>query len=209
MPETLLLLDLGAQEASVDLHAMTQIVLSDSGATIQILRLAGRERVFGEERPSRVEDCISVLGVQPCIEAVFRRPVSRAKDQPAIMIAWQHAREIAETCKLMAEELPECFGSNEAYLIGMLHELGSLPAILGWAPALAVSSDPIMAGLKMAEEWFLPQCLVDYFSDLGKCSSSRGWARIVQRAHEVSGASIEEGSPDPEQDSQIPAFGKS
>ena len=82
MPGTLLLLDLGAQEERVDLHEMTRVVLSDPGATIQILRMVGRDRSFGEERPSRVEDCISVLGVQACLEAVSRRTVSRAMDKP-------------------------------------------------------------------------------------------------------------------------------
>ena len=43
MPETLLLLDLVAQEPTVDLRGMSQLVLDDMGATLQILRLAGRE----------------------------------------------------------------------------------------------------------------------------------------------------------------------
>ena len=34
MPGTLLLMDLGAQEESVDLNEMTRVVLSDPGATI-------------------------------------------------------------------------------------------------------------------------------------------------------------------------------
>ena len=58
MPETLLLMDLGALEKPVDLEEITQVVLSDPGATIQVLRLAGRERALGEEREARIEDCI-------------------------------------------------------------------------------------------------------------------------------------------------------
>lgn len=209
MPGTLLLMDLGAQEESVDLNEMTRVVLSDPGATIQILREAGREGSFGEERPSRIEDCISALGVQACIEAVSRRTVSRAIDKPAIMKTWSHAREIAEVCRVMADEMLERIGPNEAYLTGLLHELGSLPAILGWEPAFAVSSDPVLAGLKMAEQWFLPQCVVDYFSDLGNLKATSVWTRIVQRAHEVTGSSAE-GSPfDPEQESPVPAIWKS
>ncbi len=209
MPGTLLLLDLGAQEERVDLHEMTRVVLSDPGATIQILRMVGRDRSFGEERPSRVEDCISVLGVQACLEAVSRRTVSRAMDKPAIMKAWSHAREIAEACRAMADEMPENIAANEAYLTGLFHELGSLPAILGWEPAFSVSSDPVMAGLKLAEEWLLPRCVVDYFSELGNLKATSVWTRIVQRAHEVTRSSSE-GSPlDPEQESSVPAFGNS
>jgi HD-like signal output (HDOD) protein len=209
MPGTLLLMDLGAQEQSVDLSEMTRVVLSDPGATIQILREAGREGSFGEERPSRIEDCISVLGVQACIEVVSRRTVSRATDKTAIMKTWSHAREIAEACRVMANEMLESVGPNEAYLTGLLHELGSLPAILGWQPAFAVSSDPVLAGLKIAEEWFLPQCVVDYFSELGKLKTTSVWTRIVQRAHEVTGSTSEGGQFDSAEELPIPANWKS
>lgn len=208
LPGTLLLMDLGAQENPVDLHEMTRVVLSDPGATIQILRMVGRERSFGEERPSRIEDCISVLGVQACIEAVFRRTASRAIDKTEIMKAWSHAREIAEACRLMAEEAPERVGPNEAYLTGLLHELGSLPTILGWEPAFAVSSDPVLSGLNMAEEWFLPQCVVDYFSELGSLKATNVLSKMVHRAHEVTGASSKGSPSDPRQESQASASGK-
>ena len=53
MQETLLLLDLAAQESSVDLREMSQLVLDDLGATLQILRLAGREYDNSHDRPLR------------------------------------------------------------------------------------------------------------------------------------------------------------
>jgi len=208
MPGTLLLMDLGAHEEPIDLHEMTRVVLSDPGATIQILRMVGRERLFGDERPTRIEDCISVLGVQACIEAVSRRTISRAMNKPQIMKAWSHARKIAETCRLMVEDAPEVIAPNGAYLTGLLHELGSLPTILGWERANAVSSDPAEAGLKMAEEWFLPQCVVDYFSELGNLKTTSEWTRMVDRAHEVTGAFSERSAFDPRQESQISAYGK-
>jgi hypothetical protein len=191
MPETLLLIDLGAQEKPVDLEKMKQVVLGDLGATIQVLRLGGRERVFGEERPTRIEDCISALGVQACAEAVSRRTVSRAKDKPAITEAWSHAKEIAESCKLIAEKSAGSIDPNEAYLTGLLHELGSLPAILDWEPVQKVSSDPDLAGLKLAEEWFLPQCVADYFSERGNLRTGGQWTGIIQRAHEISESTSE------------------
>jgi hypothetical protein len=208
MPQTLLLMDLGAQEKPVDLKEMTQVVLSDPGATIQILRLVGRERVFGEERPARIEDCISALGMQACVEAVSRRTVSRGKDKPAIMEAWSHAKQVAESCKLIAEESAGSFGPTEAYLTGLLHELGSLPAILGWEPLLAASSGPEVAGLKLAEGWFLPHCIVDYFSEPGNLKAGDGWAEIVQRAHEMSESFSGESPIDDKRESQITARGQ-
>lgn len=208
MPETLLLLDLGAQEKPVDLGEMTRVVLSDSGATLQILRLAGRERAFGEERPTRIEDCISALGVQACVETVSRRTLSRAKDNPAIMETWLHAKQTAESCKQIAEKMTGSISPNEAYLTGLLHELGSLPAILDWEPMLAETTDPDLAGLKLAENWFLPECVVDYFSELRNLRTGSRWTGIVQRAHEMSELSSEGRSIDDEPESRMNAFGQ-
>jgi len=70
MQETLLLLDLAVQESSVDLREISQLVLDDLGATLQILRLAGREYANSHDRPLRIEDCISALGVNACMQAV-------------------------------------------------------------------------------------------------------------------------------------------
>jgi hypothetical protein len=208
MPETLLLLELNAQACSVDLREMTQVVLGDPGATIQILREGGRECSFGEEPPNRIEDCISALGVRTCIEAVSRRIVSRAMNKPAIMRAWSHSRKIAETCKLIAEEASQNIDPDEAYLTGLLHELGTLPAILDWAPALAVSSDPVLTGLRLAEEWFLPQCVVEYFSEPGHQRGVGRWTGIVQCAHEISESWSDGSQFDGKQESRVVAFGQ-
>ena len=208
MPETLLLMDLGALEKPVDLREMAQVVLGDPGATIQILRLVGRERAFGEERAARIEDCISALGVLACVEAVSRRTVSRAKDKPAIVEAWSHAKEIAEGCKRIAVESAASIGPDEAYLTGLLHELGSLPAILDWGAAPIISSDPDLAGLKLAEEWFLPQCVVDYFSELGNRRASSRWTGIVQRAHEMTESSSNGSPGEAKQESRISVLGQ-
>ena len=208
MPETLLLMDLGAREKPVDLGEMTQVVLSDPGATIQVLRLAGRERAFGEERATRIEDCISVLGVLACVEAVSRRTVSRAKDKPGIVKCWLHAKEIAENCQRLVEEMAASVNPNDAYLTGLLHELGALPAILNWERIPALSSDPDLVALKLAEEWFLPQCIVDYFSELENPRAGNRWIGIVQRAHEMTESSSDGSLVDGNQESRISVLGQ-
>ena len=206
MPETLLLMDLGAREKPVDLGEMTQVVLSDPGATIQVLRLAGRERAFGEERATRIEDCISVLGVLACVEAVSRRTVSRAKDKPGIVKCWLHAKEIAENCQRLAQEMAASVNPNDAYLTGLLHELGALPAILNWERATTLSSDPDLVGLKLADEWFLPQCVLDYFSELENPRAGNRWTGIVQRAHEISKSASEQSPAEEDRESRVSAL---
>jgi hypothetical protein len=184
MPGTLLLMEICANGPSIDLIEMTQLVLGDLGATIQILRRAGQEHSSVEERPSRIEDCISSLDVRTYIDSISRWTVAQDMNKPAILEAWAHAKQIAERCKLMAEEVSRNISPDEAYLIGLLHEIGTLPAILGWDPLLGLSSNPDIAGLRLAEAWSLPRCVVGYLHEICHPMPTNRWTEIVQHAHE-------------------------
>ena len=184
LPGTLLLMEFCANGRSIDLNEISQLVLGDLGATIQIMRRVGQEYSSGEERPNRIEDCISTLGLQACIEAMSRRTVTRSMNKPAILEAWSHGRDVAERCRSLAAEMPRNTSPDEAYLTGLLHELGSLPVIFGWDPALGLSSDPDLEGMRLAEAWSLPLCVVDYFFEICNPKGTNRWAGIVQRAHE-------------------------
>src|ERR1035438_6448233 len=61
MPVTILCLELLSKEPLVDLKRASEIILSDVGATIQILRLIGGGYDFDEERPRRMGDCLASL----------------------------------------------------------------------------------------------------------------------------------------------------
>jgi hypothetical protein len=183
MPETLLLLELCAHGSSADLSELAQVVLGDPGATIQVIRAVGQEGVFGDERPRRIEDCISALSVQSCIEAASRKKVSRSMNKPGIARVWAHSIEIAKRCRLMADGTMR---PDEAYLAGLLHELGSLPTLLEWNVGSKIPSEPMAAGLRLALEWNLPQCVAEYFSAVSLLNGNCRWSRMVQRAHEMS-----------------------
>ena len=81
LSETLLLMELKIRDRAVDLREISQLVLSDVGAVLQIMRLAGREDGSAENRPTRIEDCISGLGLQVCLEAMSRQPVLVTKSR--------------------------------------------------------------------------------------------------------------------------------
>lgn len=183
MPQTLLLLDLCAQRRSAELNEIAQVVLGDPGATIQIMREASEECAFGDDRPCRIEDYISALGVEGCIEAASRKTVTRAMNKAAIIKTWSHSIEIAENCRRLARG---GMSAGEAYLAGLLHELGSLPAILGWKADPEVLNDPVLAGLQLAEEWCFPRCVTEYFAETAQLSDVRFWSTLVWRAHERS-----------------------
>jgi len=185
--KTILLMDLMVQQRAVDLRQMTQLILSDLGATLQILRLAGREYDTAESRPSRIEDCISDLGLDACLRAVAAQVAPFDGRRDAIAALWHHSREIAEYSRLVAEESSDA-DPGQAYLAGLLHAIGSLPRALGWSWK-RFGSDSQPDGLELATRWSLPICVVELFSDGDPVGQSIGWAEIVRRAHRYADSS--------------------
>ena len=181
MPETLLLLDVETQEHSVDLRRMSQLVLGDLGATVQILRWAGRE--YGDaEAPSRIEDCISDLGVRACMEAMSEQTTMRDSHHDPVARLWAHSREIAQHAKLVADEMPDV-NPEQAYLVGLLHAIESLPAVLGWGLSETGMFDNELTGLKMVQQWSFPRFVLEAFDERHPAGRANRWAEIVRTAH--------------------------
>jgi len=182
LPATLLSLDLEIQERSIDLRAVSHLILSDLGATLQILRLAGREYACAEFRPCRIEDCIADLGIHVCMEAVSAQAMARAYGHSAVAETWAHSREIALHSRQIAEELPDA-NPDEAYLAGLLHTIGLLPAVLGWASSKHGVSDFALAGFKLAKKWSLAPFVVKFLSEMHEDRCTTPLPEIVQEAH--------------------------
>jgi hypothetical protein len=186
MQETLLLVELEAQEFCVDLTTLSQLVLNDLGATLQVLRLAGREYGDTESQPTRVGDCIAAMGIQACIDALSEQLVPRGESSQAIAELWSHSREIARHAKQIAERTMD-MDPDQAYLVGLCHSIGSLPGVLGWGGKKSLGVDTVLVGLELAKEWSLPRCVVGYFSDVLRCGGPSPWREIVQAAHRCAG----------------------
>src|SRR5260370_20391022 len=131
MSATVLGLDLLLQEPCVDLRMASELVLSDVGATIQVLRLFGSECEFTGERPSRMDECIASLDVGAWFGAVSARIFPCDSEHAATTAVWKHCRLVAQYAQLVAESL-EGVSSEEAYLVGLLHEICALPTLLRW-----------------------------------------------------------------------------
>lgn len=184
LPESLLLMELQVREPSVDLAKVSQIVLSDLGAVLQIMRLARCECASSDWLPQRIEDCIAGLDLQMCLEVMSRRTVARSK-RSTVAGVWAHAREIAALCGFLAEQAAASTSPQDAYLVGLFHELGNLPAVLDWDVALTRSRNQSLAGLNLAGEWPLPLCVFEYFSDHLSLKSPSKWIELVEQAHRL------------------------
>ena len=190
LSETLLLMELKIREQAVDLREVSNLVLTDLGATVQVMRAAASEDYSADCRITRIEDCISGLGLQACLEAMARRPLKRSSRQTEVVEAWLHARNTAENSRFLAlEEYPNIH-PDEAYLVGLLHAIGTLPTVLGWSRTPDLPRDPMLAGLKMAEAWSLPHCVEEYFSALRAPKGANRWTHIVGLAHQQADRSL-------------------
>jgi hypothetical protein len=187
MPKTLLILEFMIQEQCVDLREMAQLVLSDLGATLQILRLAGRIYGSSEGRPTRIEDCISDLGLEACLKAVSAQAVVCDSRQHVIAEFWDHSRQIALHSRQLAEQtLDE--NPEEAYLTGLLHAIGLLPVILDWGEY--GTDDSALMGLRFATRWSLPHCVIEFFREIHFTGYPALWSGIVLEAHHLANRSF-------------------
>jgi hypothetical protein len=184
LPETLLSFELMICEPVVDLAGISRIVTSDLGATIQVMRLAGGEFASSAEQ-KRIEDCISGLGLRRCVDAMSGRTAEWSERRAVIRGAWIHAREIAELCAALSEQMPDR-NPQEAYLVGLFHELGNLPDVLDWERGGHRKVDEDTIGLSLAKSWALPSCVQQYFINRNKLDESCTWAQLVGVAHQLS-----------------------
>lgn len=184
LSETLFLIELGAGKGPVELTRISKLILSDLGATIQVLRLASLGRAESGHS-NRIEDCIAGLGVDACLDAMSKQTILRTDRYAAVVAAWEHARIIAEVSSQLAETMAENTLPEEATLVGLCHEIGSLPKLLGWVWKLPRASEVDFTGYTMAEAWSLPSCVKDYFAGRLEDGAQSQWPAIVDRAHEI------------------------
>jgi hypothetical protein len=180
-PEIVLQLELLIQQRCVDLRAMSRLIVSDVGATLQVLRLAGREFGADEERPVRMEDCICALGLEACVEAISAPRIGEVGWQPALIEFWEHSRNTAHYCRMIAENMAG-LNEDQATLVGLLHGMGSLPLLLGWKDAGLLGAAG--AGVRLAKRCMLPECVVECLTDLQFGTRGNRWWNIVRIAHQ-------------------------
>lgn len=189
LPETLLQMELKLHEFSFDLDEVSQLVLNDPGATLQILRLAAREFAPEEGRPSRMADCISCFGLDECLRAAGQRTVLSEARHRGVVELWAHSREIAHLCRRLAPAVDAGISPDDAYLVGLTHTLPLLPAILGWQGPEKDAGNAAGKGLRLAQVWSLPACVLQSFAESSQPGVPSRWTTLLHKAHGRSRAS--------------------
>lgn len=178
---TRLQLELLLNDSVIDLKAVTDVILADAGATLQILRLIGSECVGGDGRSGRMEDCIASLSIARCRQ-VLCAPNTCEPD--AYSDEWQLWRRRAEYARELAREI-EGVSPEEAYLVGLLCRIGAIPALLGWTVPGASAGGYDAVGVMLAFHWNLPPYVSTAITEQQEAARQPKWRDILRVADEM------------------------
>jgi hypothetical protein len=176
MSATVLGLEILLHEPVIDLRMAVDLVLSDLGATIQVLRMIGAGYDSHEERPYRMGDCLAILEAGAWFSAISAKTFACDRKHEQTTALWRHCRQIAEYSQFIAQSLG-CVAPEEAYLVGLLHGIEDLPSVLGWPDGAPGALD--------AMEGALPLFVLDALRGANDPSSSSSWRFILTAAHEL------------------------
>lgn len=181
MSATVLGLDMILQVPYIDLRLVSDLILSDVGATIQILRLIGKEYDLAADRPRRIGDCIASLDVSDWYAAVSARTFPCDREHIETTAHWRHCRLVAQYAQLVAESM-EQYAPEDAYLVGLLHEIGAIPTVLGW-PAGDQAGRSANAMLELEDA--LPSFVIEALQAADEPGPLSGWKFVLAAAHEL------------------------
>lgn len=181
MAATSLQLELLLQEPLVDLKAISEVILSDAGATLQIFRLVGEEFPNDQHRPTRIEDCIASLNSESWYEAISQQGVPQ---NGRLVAEWQRCRRVGEC----ARRLAFCFegiSPDEAYIVGLLYRIGEFPDLLGWSTLGGSNHEHYALGVMLADFWQLPDYLSCAIREHQTTSTPVMWRELLHMAMQL------------------------
>jgi hypothetical protein len=181
MASTVLGLEMLLSEPVIDLQLASDLVLSDVGATLQVLRLCGCEAM--EERPVRMGDCLASLEARAWFEAISAHTFACDRENSETTAVWNHCRLIAQYSRIIAEGSRHV-SPDEAYMVGLLYGVGALPSVLGWPHSVARA----MSSMKAV----LPLFVLDAMHSINDPGPPSHWRLILTAAHGLAGVRHEE-----------------
>jgi HD-like signal output (HDOD) protein len=145
----------------VDLAALTNVVRSDLGLTVYLIRIA-RSADWVSGTVPRIAEIIVGLGIKHLKAIVHSVPVLRTQHgSPRVRACnrfWMHT----QLTGLIAEELASHstnLNSDDAYLAGLVCQIGKLPRLLGWRIPEFENANTETIGGTLALAWGFPPIL--------------------------------------------------
>jgi hypothetical protein len=183
MASTVLGLEMLISEPFIDLGAVSSLILTDVGATLHILRLIGKESAYSLDTPRRMADCVASLDVKTWFTEISAHIFSSDREYAAASALWTHSLLVAQYSQLVAESI-ENTSPEDAYLVGLLHEIKTFPKALGWPTNQSITS---FAGTMFTLEGSLPIFVLGALRSVNESGPSSSWKDILATAHDLAG----------------------
>ena len=176
-------MDVLLRGAVLDLSSVVEVLHVDPCALLRILAGVAEEVPNTTEWPYRLQDCIAMLGRTGLVRALT--PVASSWAQQSRLSAFaEHGVAIGRAAQVAAQGLGVC--PESAYLCGLLHEIGDLPAQLGWL-GRDFKCAPCEAVDLLAMQYHLPVTLRYDLLSLHASEAGALWPQIIMAAHELTG----------------------
>lgn len=180
---TRLCLELALGEGALDVQRVTDILRRDPVAVLRLFFLATDTGVGLRQAPDRLEDCLACVGRHDLLQA-FSHFAPRSGREQAICFAFaQHAFAIACSTRAVAGAL--ALHGEHAFLVGLLHDIGSLQEQLAEAPVAPVRQ----AAAALAGRYRLPPFLCRALGEVHGEEDASLWTAAVRAAHDLVGDS--------------------
>lgn len=182
LPGTLLGLELLLQRQAFDLGAARDLLCEDPGALLHLFAMVSEEHPDLMDRPTRLEDCIASLSAERLLRTLAQAGAARREQAGFIHFA-RHGAAVGRYAQAVAESLG--LAREQALLVGTLHELGSLPAILGWSPFLPAERETVLRCEDLGRRHGLPRDLRIALDAVHRDLHPSVWTAVIAAAHDL------------------------
>ncbi len=189
LASTALCLELLQHQSALDLSTATGLLSRDPGAVLRLYALVGAEYPDPSDRPERLEACIASVQLADLMR-VLCVPASARDEQLCLVKFAREACVIAHYARAVAASLS--LGQEQAYLVGLLHAVGTLPAVLG-RPAGALAGDETTVAWVMLRAHHVPLEICHAVQAVHRQEVGSLWTALVHAAQEMAVADAHRG----------------
>lgn len=174
LPEMALRIRKCEQDPNLDVLGLTHAIEHDPATTAQLIRIANSPLLRREVKVADLSKAISLLGISYCTKVAISlstKQLFNSKDPSSakkMREIWQQSLSVACYCYVLANKaklVPE-----EAFLAGLLHQIGALPIITVADKDGGYSADELnqtineihpMLGESILTHWQFPRSIAD------------------------------------------------
>ena len=167
---------------TLDLRSAVALFGRDPVAVLRLFALVAREYPDPADRPERLEDCVVSLDGDDLLEGLYSPPSLRREQAKMILFA-RHAQAIAQGAANAAASLG--LNRERAFLVGLLHAVGTLPAELGRSSNAFDMAATIACLTSICEYFKIPPPLRLALEAVHRRDPGSIWMALIEAAHDL------------------------